>query len=115
MPSVVYTKKTGEILRVTYNSKSLERKTIDRRTYEVAEFDGVIPENFKDYRVLNGLLKKKAKKELNKRLIVNLQRRVLELQKDFNEAKKQKLPELADQIADDITFVKKQLAKLGAK
>ena len=115
MPTVVYRKKTGEVIRITYNPKVDERKAIDRRIYDVTTIEGPIPKNARDYCVINGRFKERGKEELNLRRKVSLQRKVLELQKDFKEAKKQKLDELADQIATDITALKKQIAQLGAE
>jgi len=115
MPSAVYRKKTGEIIRVSFNKKALEKQVVDRRMYDVVEFDGALPKNIKDYTIVNGRFKERGKDELHLRQKVILQRRIFELQKDFKEAKKQKLDDVAQHIADEITAYQKQIAQLGAE
>jgi len=113
-PIVVYRKKTGEVLSVSFSNRDDELGKIDQRLYAILELDdATLPCPIQDYVVKKNNLKKKPKKQLKINKKKQLEHFLVSLKIKAEMAEKNNLKEAFKELNEQINLLEKQIKDLG--
>lgn len=115
-PVIVFKKKTGELVKALYSTKIDELQKTDRRSFDVIELEaGDLPQNIREYLIVNGILKKKPVKILNAEKKAELESRLVILIMQLKVAKESKLEGAIKLFSEAMCEIEYKIKELGAE